>query len=79
MLQDTREKQRRLKPRKDLIGPCVNQGQNPSLISCCVLSVEALQNEGVECQEAASRLAFRQEVVRSELRHLQRGQHRPPP
>lgn len=69
---------RRFQPGKDLIGPCVDQGQDPSLIGCCVFSVEALQNEGIERQEAASRLAFRQKVLHGELGHLQRRQHRPP-
>lgn len=69
---------RKFQPWKDLISPCVNQCQNPSLIDCGVFSVETLQNEAIERQEAASRLAFRQEVFHGELGHLQRRQHRPP-
>ena len=57
-------------PRVDLIGPRAEQSQRPPVIGRCVFRVEPLQDEGVECQEAASRLALGQEVLHGELGHL---------
>lgn len=67
-----------IRPGKDLVAPRVYQRQSPSLIGCSVLGVEALQDKGVEGQEAASRLALGEEVVHRELGHLKRRQHGTP-